>query len=75
MAEHTFVVNQKTLRGMVGKISLNTSLMVYALRNEYINGCNETYIVNCKTGLQVSFKYWFTTRRNYVCQIHPEGTD
>ena len=27
MAEHTSVVNQKALQGMVGKISLNTSLM------------------------------------------------
>ena len=29
LTEHTFVVNQKTLQGMIGKISLNTSLMVY----------------------------------------------
>ena len=28
LAEHTFAVNQKTLQGMAGKISLNTSLMV-----------------------------------------------
>ena len=28
-AEHTFVVNQKTLQGMVAKTSLNTSLKLY----------------------------------------------
>ena len=29
MAEDTFVVNEKTLQGMVGKTTLNTSLKVY----------------------------------------------
>ena len=34
-----------------------------------------THFVSRKTGLQVCFKYWFTTRKNYVCQIQQEGTD
>ena len=34
-----------------------------------------THFVSCKTGLHAFFKYWFTTRKNYVCQIQQEGTD